>query len=209
MKMTVPSWSRPAVIALAAAVLIGGMYFISLKRRVRELNAPAQTDEHAKVELTRPALAPNKAGTTAAKLYWQSATHANMLEPTSVELPLANDPVQRAKQLIDELISGAPTAPQRTLPEDAVLLAFYLLPDGTAIADFSDTLSSGLPSGIESEQLAVDSILQTLHQGVPQVRQLKILLHGQEADTLAGHLDLSGFFPVPGASAVADANSPR
>jgi hypothetical protein len=209
MKMAVPSWSRPAVIALAVAVLIAGIYFFSLKRRVRELNAPVQTDEHAKLELTRPTPAPDKVLTTTAKLYWQSATHANMLEPTTVELPLSNDPVQRAKQLIDELILRAPTSPQRTLPEDAVLLAFYLLPDGTAIADFSDALSSGLPSGIESEQLAVDSILQTLHQGVPQVRQLKILLHGQEADTLAGHLDLSGFFPVPGASAAADAIPPR
>jgi hypothetical protein len=84
----------------------------------------------------------------------------------------------------------------RTLPPDAALLAFYLLPDGTAIADFSEALATSIPSGIESEQMAVDSITKTLEANVPQVRRLKILIHGQEVETLAGHLDLSQTFIV-------------
>jgi len=31
---------------------------------------------------------------------------------------------------------------------------------------------------------------------VPQVQRLKILIHGQEVETLAGHLDLTGAFVV-------------
>jgi hypothetical protein len=90
----------------------------------------------------------------------------------------------------------------RTVPPDAVLLAFYLLPDGTAIADFSEGLATSIPSGIESEQMAVDSLTKTLEANVPQVRWLKILIHGQEVDTLGGHLDLTRTFlvnakPVP------------
>jgi spore germination protein GerM len=104
--------------------------------------------------------------------------------------------VQRSRQLVDALILSPPSPEQRTLPADTTLLDFYLMPDGTAIADFADTLATGTPSGILSEQLAVDSITRTLAASVPQVRRLKILLHGQEADTLAGHLDLTGFFPV-------------
>jgi len=60
-----------------------------------------------------------------------------------------------------------------------------------------------MPSGIMSEQLAVQSIAQTLGANVSGIRQLKILIHGQEAETLAGHLDLHGLFPV--ASPVASA----
>jgi hypothetical protein len=90
----------------------------------------------------------------------------------------------------------------RTLPPDAALLAFYLLPDGTAIADFSEALATSIPSGIESEQMAVDSIAKTLEANVSQVRRLKILIHGQETETLAGHLDLSQAFLV-NANAVA------
>jgi hypothetical protein len=82
------------------------------------------------------------------------------------------------------------------LPPDAVLLAFYLLPDGLAIADFSEPLATSTPSGIQSEQLAVDSITRTLEANVPRVQQLKILIHGQEVETLAGHLDLTGTFLV-------------
>jgi Sporulation and spore germination len=90
----------------------------------------------------------------------------------------------------------------RTLPPDAALLAFYLLPDGTGIADFSEALATSIPSGIESEQVAVDSITKTLEANVPQVRRLKILIHGQEMETLAGHLDLTQAFVV-------NANGPR
>jgi hypothetical protein len=42
----------------------------------------------------------------------------------------------------------------------------------------------------------VDSIARTLEANIPQAQRLKILIHGQEADTLAGHLDLTQTFPV-------------
>jgi hypothetical protein len=71
-----------------------------------------------------------------------------------------------------------------------------MLPDGTAIADFSEAMTTSTPSGIQSEQMAVDSITKTLEANVPQVRWLKILIHGQEVDTLAGHLDLTRTFLV-------------
>jgi len=42
----------------------------------------------------------------------------------------------------------------------------------------------------------VNSIARTLEANVPQVQRLKILIHGQEVETLAGHLDLTGTFVV-------------
>jgi spore germination protein GerM len=111
-------------------------------------------------------------------------------------LPLSNDPVLRSKQVLNTLLAGPVDAELRTLPPDALLLAFYLLHDGTAIADFSEALATSIPSGIASEQLAVNSIARTLEANVPQVQRLKILIHGQEVETLAGHLDLTGTFVV-------------
>ena len=113
-----------------------------------------------------------------------------------MELPLSNDPALRAKEILNTLLAGPVDADLRTLPPDAVLLAFYLLPNGTAIADFSEALATATPSGIQSEQLAVDSITKTLEANVPRVQRLKILIHGQEVETLAGHLDLTGTFLV-------------
>ena len=130
------------------------------------------------------------------KLFWGSDTDDSTLVPVTVELPLSNDPVLRSKQVLNTLFAGPVDADLRTLPPDAVLLAFYLLPDGTAVADFSEALATSIPSGIASEQLAVDSIARTLEANVPQVQRLKILIHGQEMETLAGHLDLTGTFVV-------------
>ncbi|HMD30514.1 MAG TPA: hypothetical protein VKG84_01305, partial [Candidatus Acidoferrales bacterium] len=53
-----------------------------------------------------------------------------------------------------------------------------------------------VPSGISTEQLAVDAIVHTLHAAVPQVRLLKILIAGQEVETLAGHVDLTSAFDL-------------
>jgi hypothetical protein len=130
------------------------------------------------------------------KLFWASDTNDSTLVPVTVDLPLSNDPVLRAKQVLNTLLAGPVDAELRTLPPEAVLLAFYLLPDGTAIADFSEALATSIPSGIASEQLAVNSIARTLEANVPQVRRLRILIHGQEVETLAGHLDLTGTFIV-------------
>jgi len=131
-----------------------------------------------------------------AKLFWASGNGDGALMDSTVELPLSNDPALRSKQVLNTLLAGPVDADLRTLPPDAVLLAFYLLPNGTAIADFSEALATATPSGIQSEQLAVDSITKTLEANVPRVQRLKILIHGQEMETLAGHLDLTGTFLV-------------
>jgi hypothetical protein len=111
-------------------------------------------------------------------------------------LNLSADPEKRAKQLITALIEKAPSQVQRTLPADAALLQFYLLPDGTAIADFSETVETETPSGILNEEMAVNSIVKTLAANLPDVHRIRFLIRGQDADTLAGHLDLSDFFSV-------------
>jgi spore germination protein GerM len=184
--------ARYALMALMLAVVIGAFY---LPRLWRSLGPPEQSEEQARREITQAPVATPTDVKVSAKLYWAAPGNTGVAAPVDFELPLSADPVQRCRQLIDALIVS-PTPIQRTLPADTTLLDFYLLPDGTAFADFSDTLSTGTPSGILSEQLAVDSITRTLAASVPQVRRLKILIHGQETETLAGHIDLTVFFPA-------------
>jgi len=182
-------------IILLVAVVIGAFYFSALRQRVRRLSEAAPSEEQIRREVVQPPLATPTDVRVKAKLFWASTISAATLEPVEMELPLSADPVQRSKQLLNALIAAA-SPEQRTLPPDAELAEFYLLPDGTAVADFSDTLATATPSGILSEQLAVDSIVKTLGANVPAVQRLKILIHGQEAETLAGHVDLTVIFPV-------------
>jgi len=185
------------VIGLTGAVLAAAIYFPILKRRVkRQAKVQQQSEEQARRELVQ-SLAKNTNGPLSkAKLFWASEADESDLAPTTVDLPLSNDPALRSKQVLDTLLAGPVDSELRTLPPDAALLAFYILPDGTAIADFSEALATSIPSGVQSEQLAVDSITKTLEANVPQVRRLRILIHGQQVETLAGHLDLTGAFPV-------------
>lgn len=190
-------WRAWLIAGLSLAVVVAAIYLPILRRRLRQpAQVQQQTEEQARRELTQPLTPGAGEPLVRAKLFWSSGAGDGSLMPVGIDLPLSKDPVLRAKQVLNTLLAGPVDTELRTVPSDAVLLAFYLLPDGTAIADFSEALGTSTPSGIVSEQMAVDSITRTLEANVPQVRWLKILIHGQEIDTLAGHLDLTRAFVV-------------
>lgn len=190
-------WIKWVVGVLCVAVIVGVFYLPILRRRLRAAaKLQQQTAEQARRELTQAVPINPGEPRVKTKLFWASGNGDGALVDSTVELPLSDDPVLRSKQVLNTLLAGPVDTELRTLPPDAVLLAFYLLPNGTAIADFSEALATATPSGIQSEQLAVDSLTRTLEANVPRVQRLKILIHGQEVETLAGHLDLTGTFLV-------------
>jgi hypothetical protein len=192
-----PRWRGWLIGMLAIAVIIAGIYFPILKKHLRQTpQVPPVSEEQARRELTQTTPATSGGPLSKARLFWSSGAGDGSLMPVTVELPLSKDPALRAKQVLNTLLAGPVDAELRTLPPEAVLLALYMLPDGTVIADFSEALATATPSGIASEQMAVDSLTKTLEANVAQVRWLKILIHGPEVDTLAGHLDLTRTFLV-------------
>jgi hypothetical protein len=196
-----PRGAKIALGLLVAAVIIGLISFRGIQRRVKRLAELQTADEKARHEILAAPITTSSDVTQAAKIYW--AAGPDHIAPVEVQLPLSANPVERCRQLLHELTVNPPTPGQRTIPADTTVMGFYILPDGTAIADFSEALSSEMPSGILSEEMAVDSIAQTLESDVPTLHRLKILIHGQEVDTLAGNVDLTGFFdlnpPAPAA----------
>ncbi len=199
---------KTAIFVLAALVVLGLLAVPGLRQAVERLHTTPKTDEQARREVMQEPISTPTDVKVQAQMYWLSVSSPAALEATTIQLPLSANPVERSKQLLNALIAKAPDPKVRTLPAEASLLAFYIQQDGTAIADFSDEIASAMPSGIQSEQLAVQSIAQTLGANVSGIRQLKILVHGQEAETLAGHLDLYGFFPVMSAPAATPASAP-
>jgi spore germination protein GerM len=191
------NWRTWILVALGIAVVSAAIYFPILRKRVKttaKITEPSE--EQARRELTQ-AVAPSPTDPVVkVRMFWISAEDESALAPVTIQLALSKDPVLRAKQVLNTLLAGPVDSDLRTLPPDAALLSFYLLPDGSAVADFSEALATSSPSGIQSEQLAVDSIARTLEANVPQVKRLKVLIHGQELDTLAGHVDLTQFFVV-------------
>jgi spore germination protein GerM len=191
------NWRTWILVALGIAVVSAAIYFPILRKRVKttaKITEPSE--EQARRELTQAVVPSPSDPVVKVSMFWISAEDESALAPVTIQLALSKDPVLRAKQVLNTLLAGPVDSDLRTLPPDAALLSFYLLPDGSAVADFSEALATSSPSGIQSEQLAVDSIARTLEANVPQVKRLKVLIHGQELDTLAGHVDLTQFFVV-------------
>jgi germination protein M len=115
-----------------------------------------------------------------------------VLVPEKRQIVKTAEPVALAKQVVAELIAG-PQQPGavRALPEASVLRQIYLTPDGTAIADFGPELPAGLGGGSDREMMAVYSIVNALTTNVTGVTRVAILVGGQPADTLNGHMDLT------------------
>lgn len=197
---------RITLLVLLLAVLVGLLEFPALRMQVLRSERQAQDEEVARREVIRAA--PDGRQKEKTTIFWLSPEDPRELVAAETSLPLGTDPVQRARVVLETLITGAPTPEQRPLPLETTLQAFYLLPDGTAVADFSDAMAHEIPSGISTEQLAVEAITRTLHAAVPQARRLKILIDGQEAETLAGHVDLTGAFDLSGMSPAVAAAAP-
>lgn len=178
---------------LIGLVVAGGIYFGGLYRRVLQLAGLETPEEVARRAVLQLPAAPPSAETEPVQIYLASTNVPGTLEPVTLRLPRSRDLTDRARQLIEALVS-APTPQQRTLPPATTLLELYVLPNGLVVADFSPSLATDLPSGILSEELAVRSLIETLRANLPQLKQLKILLGGQEATTLAGHVDLTAYF---------------
>lgn len=183
-----------AITVLVALVVVGILYLPGLYRRVVGLKSMPASQQAERRAVVQPPVSTPTDVPVQTRMFWASKTVPGSLEEDDVELKLSADPVERGKQLLTALIAGPPDSDQRTLPSGASLEEFYLLPEGTAVADFSSEISTEMPSGIQSEQLAVDSIADTLAANIPNLRRLKILIDGHEAKTLAGHIDLTGYF---------------
>jgi hypothetical protein len=200
------------LLILGLAVLAGLVYLPGLRRQVLRLARLEKSEEQARREVIEslPELPLEKKEKV--QIYWLSADDPGRLAGVEVALPLGQEPAARARMTLETLIANVPAPEQRTLPADASLLEFYVLPEGTVVADFSDALSREVPAGISSEQLAVDSIARTVHSAVPAAQRLRILIQGQEVETLAGHVDLSGTFDLatepPGAQPAGTPQTP-
>lgn len=101
---------------------------------------------------------------------------------SAIDQPPASNP--SPNQGIDDVFLMPLPQPAVTNPTGA--------PAGTlAVVDFSAAFAASQPSGIEPETLTLLSIIGTLHANIPAITQVRFLIDGHPAQTLAGHADLT------------------
>jgi hypothetical protein len=108
---------------------------------------------------------------------------------------LSTDVTERLKQIITALLEDSLSGLARTIPDGVSLHEAYVDKHSTAYLDFSRHLKTRHIGGVDAEILTVKSILRTVQANFPkEIKKAQILIEGLEADTLAGHLDISGPF---------------
>ena len=191
---------RAMILSIAVAVILGGgiYYLMTLKRHIAPTAASAlRSDQTARTQLNEAALQPSEGQTQIITLYFPSYTNGNLLSETR-SLKLSSDNIKAIRQILLALIEGSHRGHGSALSPSTTIRAVFLAPDGTAIVDLSQEALADFQPGIESESLAIYSIVDSLCANIPKVKEVKFLVQGQEVQTLDGHIDLTGSFaPEP------------
>jgi hypothetical protein len=112
------------------------------------------------------------------------------LQAVEREVPLADTPLDEARQIVQAQLEPAPDGYSSAIPRGTALRAIYLTDRGDALVDLSAEVSRAHPGGSTNELLTVYAIVNALTVNLPAVSGVQILVGGQEVDTLAGHIDL-------------------
>lgn len=190
----------PRQLAIATAILLSlaiGMSLYVWQLRRREVLNPRPT-------VPAQHVSPPVSGPTERMTVWVAYDDPGNLRPQSISIPLAAGRQERAQQLMRALLdiyldknSPHPVA------AGAEVHDVYLVDPGLAVVDVNLAFADGHTSGVLTEELTVVSMIQTLSVNTPGLIRAKILVDGKERETLAGHVDLSGFFDVSQVAALA------
>src|SRR4030043_1184799 len=97
---------------------------------------------------------------------------------------------EEAKETIIELIKGPKGKLISTLPPRTKLLTLQINDAGLAKVNFTLALSKDHPGGSSGEVMTIYSIVNSLSLNFPQIKKVQILIDGEPAETIRGHLSL-------------------
>jgi len=186
--MSPRQWLGVAVTAVAAVLFgLGVMTGLDML-----LTRPAPGVPAADVE-PAPAAAATEAPAVPkikAILYFASEDGLQLV-PTEREVPLAEGAVAQARSILEAQLSAEAPAPLvTTIPKGAALRGIFVSERNEVFVDLDPAIRAGHPGGTQRELMTVYTIVNAILTNLPNLQEVQILIGGQEADTLAGHVDL-------------------
>jgi hypothetical protein len=116
-----------------------------------------------------------------------------MLATVSAAVRRQPDTQSQARESLAALFED-PRASQAPVLRDIKLREFYLDPSGTGYIDLALGPRTDVRASAWEERLAIAAMANTLLRNFAEIKQVFLLLDGREAQTLAGHIDLSRAF---------------
>jgi hypothetical protein len=100
------------------------------------------------------------------------------------------DTQAQAREILAAVLSDQRAA-QTAVFRDIRLRAFYLDGKGTAYIDLIPFQQRNISASAWEEFLALAAMVNTVMQNFDEIKQVRFLMDGSDAQTLAGHIDLS------------------
>jgi Sporulation and spore germination len=145
---------------------------------------------------TRP-LAPPVAGPSEQVTLFVAYDNDGSLRAESAQIPMPSGRQQRAEELLRALLSlYLDKSSPHVLGAGAEVRAVFLVDPGVVVIDLNSAFADKHRSGVLVEELTIASLIHTISANTPGIQKVKILVDGNERDTLAGHADLSSFYDV-------------
>jgi spore germination protein GerM len=123
-------------------------------------------------------------------LYFSDPDGSKLL-PEGRRIPASGAVSQDVRAVVEALIEGPAGGSVATLPSSARVLGVYIY-ERTAVIDFSSEVSEDLTGGTTSEYMMVASLVQTVCGNFAGVEAVRIVIEGEEIETIGGHLRVSG-----------------
>jgi spore germination protein GerM len=187
-----------AVLLVLLTAAVAGLVFLNRPRTAspgrrafrpffRVTPAPAPTAAAVMPGSAAPATTPHE--TVRLTLFFPDREDGK-LRPEERDIPRPEGPGAFLKAIFVELQRG-PRRPSlfNPIPEKMQLRNAFLLPDGVAVLDLA--VDSGLAFGSDDELTIVAALVDTTLQNVAETNRVRILVNGEPAETLGGHLDLT------------------
>ena len=190
-----PTGMKILAAGLLVVALASVLYLRTLVRQLSEV--PYLPTGEARVQLKESILESAPGEPETVSLFFP-VPGEGMLRREDRTLTLVSATPDRVRQILMALREGSREGLEGAIPAETEIRAVYLAPDGIAYVDFAETFERAVSPGMRSETLTIYAIVNTLAVNLPSLQQVRILLEGREAETLAGHADLSrAYTPDP------------
>jgi hypothetical protein len=200
----IPRYQRILFWTMVAGILLMSLFLLRGCQQAHK-RLTAQDDASANP------IAPPITSTTEDVTFYVASDADGSITAATRQLPLPQEPTLRARTLLNQLLADytLPNSAHPLQPGPAIDDVFLLdLPTDEspatstpstaklAVINLHAAFAANHPSGIEVEDLTLQSIIGTLHAAFPQLTQIRFVVDGQPQDTLAGHADLQRTYPA-------------
>jgi hypothetical protein len=182
----------PRHLQITFALLVVGVFFMA----AYVLNLKDKAAASLNHEESRP-VAPPIANPPEPLILYVAYDDEGVLLKRTVMAPLPTEVTARAREVLRALLSQyLEKSSPHPIGEGSDVKEVFLVKPTLAVVDMNAAFADRHRSGVWEEALTVDSMVATLAANVPGITKVKILIEGQERETLAGHADLMSVYDV-------------